>query len=600
MEGVKKPQASLLTRVGTSLTVKWFGTLMLAFIVLISGLILGLELYFTHLYETAKIQSTIGRLNDFALTYQGEGWTDPEFYRRAQLFAAENNVNIGLLPDREGEEGDGEEREGSSDEASEGEDHGQEEGQYVLVTILDTGGSYYDFFVTLEHQAELNLQTGAQVQVEALQQTDQVLLPFVINGHRIEVSSVVDSPLYKGQGKIVTLRQNLNLPDQETAGSIQYKEISKGSYADVSYVISELPHTGIQQVEFRRRLTLPGRGRFVLMGTGSLQPVAEILGLIKGFYPFFGLGALVLAVFISWLYARTVIRPIKEITTVADRMAHLDFDQKLSTNRSDELGILSESLNSLSTGLEGALGDLTIANAQLQADIEREKKQEQARKEFVANASHELKTPLGIVRSYAEGLRETQDPVQQTDYVAVIEDEVEKMDGLIQDMLAISKYDSFDVVIRKEPVDMLILTSDLVQGFEKHLEVGQLRLAFEGDFGSFDLDKEKITAAMTNLLSNAVKYAKTGTILVLSSRDLGEEVEFQVTNTCEEAFTEDQLEKVWERFYKRDVAHTNEVEGTGLGLSIVKRIFEAHGLAYGNRADGDQVTFWFRCKKTGR
>lgn len=562
-----------------SLIAKLFLMIFVSFFIFIAGLIFALSIYFSLFYENTKINNTVDALNKFSQDYMDNKWSTEELTRQMDQFSTSNNVSMTILTDSE-EDGEGDDGE-----------HGEEK-NVVLITVVNEQGTYVDFFLKKEIYDELGLATNSRITVEGYYGEDNIVVPTQIDNRAIEGVAATDkTPVFNQTVQITAIKDKLSLPSSEESDSEDYALIKSGNREGVIYEISEIPYTsGLKQVAYTKQVN--GVQSLTFRVNSSLQPINESLEAIKSFYPILFIFALLLCVVIAFLYYLSVIKPIRSITKVADDMAKMDFTKKLVDTRQDELGDLSLSLNTLSNNLEEALNDLTVANEKLKEDFEKEVKQEQARKEFIANASHELKTPLGIIKGYAEGLKDGVNEEEKDDYIDVINDEIRIMDGLIQEMLRISKYDSMDIEINKKPTDMQLLIYDTIQGFEKQLSKKGLLLIIEGDFGTYSIDEEKVGGAFLNLFSNAIKYAKEDSTIRIAGTSIKEHLRIEISNDCE-PFSEEDKEKVWERFYKRDLSHNTDVEGTGLGLSIVKSIFTAHDINYGVNNKETGVTFWF-------
>lgn len=581
-----------------SLSRKLFCTIAVSFIVLIVCIILSLFIYFNSFYEKNKINNIVSSINEFATRYSKNDWSEDELFREIGIFSSKNNTSL-VVKRNESE-------------------HPEGESKVVLITSVDENNeNYYDFFISAEVFYSLGLSVGSSVQIEGYLKENGVVTPLLINGIRIDESEgesssgehSVEEGGEESEGNaearnqqpestnfdktviITSIKENLTLPsvDEERSNvSYLYSDVKN----EVYYTVSEMPHTGIKQVDFQKNIMSKSGVEAKLYVNSSLQSIDETLQFITSFFPYFFVFSLLLALVISYFYSKSVSKPIINITNVADDMANMDFDKRLDEAREDELGKLAGSLNILSTNLHCALTELTLANEKLQEDYDKELKQKQAQKEFIANASHELKTPLGIIRSYAEGIKDDVQNENKDEYIDVITDEIHKMDSLIREMMQIFKYDSMDMSISKESTDLLLLISDAVQSFEKILKDRELLIDINGYFGECMVDSEKISTAILNLIGNAVKYSDAGTTITIKGTQVGDKTRVDIINACK-PFTDDDLEKVWERFYRRDTSHSREVEGTGLGLAIVKSIFDAHEVSYGVENAGDGVDFWF-------
>ncbi|MDF2961542.1 MAG: histidine kinase, partial [Paenibacillus sp.] len=190
-------------------------------------------------------------------------------------------------------------------------------------------------------------------------------------------------------------------------------------------------------------LKVKDREGTVMVAVSSLQPVGDAVSVFRGFYSYFYLLAAAGALLLVLLYSRMITRPLRALNKTAQRMAKLDFGEKSGINRNDEIGSLSDTLNFLSGNLDKALSDLQSANAKLQEDIEKEKRLERLRREFVAGVSHELKTPISLIGGFAEALQDNVGDGRKRDrYAAVIREEASRMAGIVNDMLDLTQMES--------------------------------------------------------------------------------------------------------------------------------------------------------------
>lgn len=435
------------------------------------------------------------------------------------------------------------------------------------------------------------LQEGDWINIQGTIGENEVIIPNAINS--IPIDSKVsekenDIPL-DIHVQIIAIKENLKLPNRTSDSN--FAVLESGTKDKVSYIISEIPHTEIKQVEFRKKIKINNKEKnlFVL---ASLQPINETISVLTSFYPFIFLFSLIASLIIAIIHSSWVSRPIVVINKAANKMANLEFDITLDESRSDELGQLSKSLNSMSKSLENSINELTQAKDVLQKDYDLEVRRQRAQKEFVANASHELKTPLSVIKGYAEGIKDGMGHDQLDEYVGAIVEESKKMDELILSMLQLSKLDLLGNKLNLEDIDLEIIIFDLIQSFELMLSEHKLLIDVSGGFGDIHCDKEMIKSAIQNLLSNAIKY--TGKNSTIKIRHIVKENvhRFEIENESK-SFTQDEKERIWGKFYKRDLSHNREVSGTGLGLAIVKGIFEAHQFEYGVYNTDTGICFWF-------
>lgn len=327
----------------------------------------------------------------------------------------------------------------------------------------------------------------------------------------------------------------------------------------------------------------------------SLQQISEAYDALQLFYMYVGIGGFALILLLSLLFSRIVSKPILSLNSVALRMAKLDFSAKSSLRRNDEIGSLSDSLNSLSESLDATLLELQQANGQLREEMERKRTIEQMQKEFVSNTSHELKTPLSIVRGFAEGLKDGVGETKRDRYIEVILDETGKMEELVKDMLELTKLESKSIRLKPSVFSVSEMIEDIVDKLSHHLNDKSLKVAaITVDERPVRADPVKIEQVLFNMLMNAIRHAVPGSdIRVRVEGEAGQErVRVAIENEGE-PIPGDQLEHVWERFYRGERSRSRKTGGTGLGLAIVKLVLELHGSRFGVENTERGVCFYF-------
>jgi len=359
----------------------------------------------------------------------------------------------------------------------------------------------------------------------------------------------------------------------------------------VSYTLTENPYGENKQVNFLKEIKQ--FNRIIVVSTYiSLQSVDEVVEVIIKYIPVFLMLSLLFATITAVIFSRKVTKPILSLANVADQMANMELDVVSQIKSNDELGALSDSLNTLASNLKHSMSMLVEQNEQLSTKFELKQQQEAARKVFVANVSHELKTPLGVIKSYMEAIKDGVKIEKQQYYMNVILDEISNMDAMIGEMLTLSKFDEGMMKFNPELFDMDVLAKEIYTVFEEQLKNAQIELDIKMPLGKVIADQDKIYQVLINLVSNAVKYGTRNSTIRIESIQKNKQIEFYVNNECT-PFTEEELEKVWERFYKRDSSHNRDIEGSGIGLTIVKSILEGHEATYGVYNTSKGICFYF-------
>ncbi len=330
---------------------------------------------------------------------------------------------------------------------------------------------------------------------------------------------------------------------------------------------------------------------FVRIGLQSIGVATEIS---NKFLAIIGIIIIAFATVVALYFSKRFTRPVLELSGIAKRMAELDFSAKYKGKTKDEVGQLGDSMNRLSETLEGTISELKSANIMLQTDIARKTEIEKMRTDFISNVTHELKTPISIVQGYAEGLKDciNDDPESREFYCDVIIDEAGKMNRMVQKLLSLMKIESGGTPLNIEHFSLSELVAGLIQKTDILLKQKNINLAFEpADKGMVWADEYLTEEVVTNYLSNAINYASENGSIVISLNRIENRIRLAVFNTGEHIPEED-LDKVWTKFFKVDKARTREYGGTGIGLSIVRAIMDAHGMPYGVQNVPDGVEFF--------
>lgn len=334
----------------------------------------------------------------------------------------------------------------------------------------------------------------------------------------------------------------------------------------------------------------------IIISTASLLPISEGISVIEEFYKFFYAVAIFIIILLSYVYSNMITNPLRKVSEKAKKMSTLDFSEKCQVESQDEIGDLAVTLNFLSENLNSALTCLQSANIQLQRDIEKERKLDQIRKEFVAAASHELKTPITIIQGYTEGLKDGVFTMEESaESLDIIIQETNRMSNLVKDMLELSALESESVDLNLSVFNLVELIHNMVRILsnkiqDKHIEVYENYYSI----ATIEADKFRMEQVITNFLTNALRYTEeNGTIFITTGEENGI-IRVSFENTCNK-LSDEELERVWKKFYKVDKSRTRKLGGSGLGLSIVKNILELHGFQYGVRNTEVGVEFFFYC-----
>ena len=284
-------------------------------------------------------------------------------------------------------------------------------------------------------------------------------------------------------------------------------------------------------------------------------------------------------------------------------MKELDFSAKYDGKNHTELDILGSNMNELSQKLEETISALRTANNDLQRDLDRRNRQEEMRQEFLSNVTHELKTPIALIRGYAEGLQDgiADDPESRSFYLDTIVEESDKMNVIVQKVLQLNQLEFGDNTVAMERFDIVDMIRNYLDSASILARQENIKLQFDRRSPLYVWgDPFMIQEVFQNYYSNALHHAEPRSqsgsepekVIDIRCDVTDSKARITVFNTGR-PIPEESLPHIWEKFYKVDKARTRAYGGSGVGLSIVKAIMQLHHQAYGAENYDNGVAFWF-------
>lgn len=336
-------------------------------------------------------------------------------------------------------------------------------------------------------------------------------------------------------------------------------------------------------------------GDMILMRT-AVESIRESAAISNRFLLFVGAAAIVSSLLVAFFTTRHITKPLQQLTDISKRMVDLDFNAKYESNRSNsyEVEELGNHINRLSENLERTISELKIANVELQDDIEKKIQIDEMRKEFLSNVSHELKTPLALIQGYAEGLQEciNDDAESREFYCDVIIDEADKMNRMVKKLLTLNQLEFGNDQVVMERFDMTELVRGVANSTKILMEQKGIRLELDNPEEAWVWgDEFKVEEVITNYMSNAINHADGEKVIRVFYTRFEDKLRVSVFNTGQ-PIPEDDIDKIWVKFYKVDKARTREYGGSGIGLSIVKAIMDSFHQQCGVINHEDGVEFW--------
>ena len=316
---------------------------------------------------------------------------------------------------------------------------------------------------------------------------------------------------------------------------------------------------------------------YILLLAKNTNKESQVVLALQKTLPILSVAILLVSVIAAFFYTWYMTKPIKKISKLSKQMADMNFSGLCPTNRTDEIGVLSYSLNDLSKKLAAALSDLQEANQKLQADIDMERRLEKQRVEFFAAASHELKTPITIIKGQLQGmLYQVGRYKDRETYLAQSLEITDTLGKMVQELLTISRLDTPGYTCKKSNLNLSNLINDRLTAFEdlfmqKDLTVEQSispEVFISGDM-------QLLQKALDNILGNAAAYSEAGNQIIVKLWKKNEKANLTIENTGAH-IPDEAISKLFEPFYRVDQSRNRQTGGTGLGLYIVKTILNLH------------------------
>ncbi len=358
------------------------------------------------------------------------------------------------------------------------------------------------------------------------------------------------------------------------------------NYADMEKMDSSAPSMSCSATFLQNGRT------YHLFANASLVAVSQSYDILLRLIPLIAAVILLISIIGAVICSRYYSKPLVSISNVAKRMTTLDMTWKCEVNRQDEIGVLAASLNEMAQRLSDTMDSLKAANWQLKKDIEREREQEKQRVEFFTAVSHELKTPIAIIKGQLEGMIYQVGEYKDRDtYLRRCMKTTNDMEALVKEILSAARMGGSDFHLERTDLDISQMLRKVCQQFRGRMEDKQmeLRMDIQPEY-HYQGDRRLMEKVFTNVIGNAVAYSPVGAVITVTQKG---EV-FSVENTGVHIAEED-LERIFTPFYRVDKSRNRNSGGSGLGLYITKTILDHHGIQHSmvNTEDGVRFTTIF-------
>lgn len=334
---------------------------------------------------------------------------------------------------------------------------------------------------------------------------------------------------------------------------------------------------------------------YYLCLSASLQPVSEASKVLLKLLPYILICIFFIAMIGAVLYAKIISKPLIEINKIAKEMVNMNFALKCKVGSKDEIGELAQSLNVLTVNLEKSMNDLKESNKKLKSDIDREREIEGRRREFLATISHELKTPITVLKGQLEGMIYNVGIYKDREkYLKHSLQVVDNMGELVIEFLNICKMESMNFMknsIDLQDICLNKMVNNCIQNISFMAEQKNIKLISNiEDNVIAQVNGKLIYKAFSNIIGNAITHSPNNSVVKVNLKKVDSTIIFEVKNS-DVRIEEKEILKIFDAFYRVDKSRSRKTGGSGLGLYIVKMVFELHNIKYKIENTDDGVKF---------
>lgn len=474
---------------------------------------------------------------------------------------------------------------------------------------------------SLQFKLFLTLFVSTTLVIFAIIMVNNIILESVYKYAKIQVAKNLYSKIneyynyYSNYNIISELRQieiknNIEILIQDENGDIEY--FGNKDIVETINSVNKMPSTLIEKegtLVIRNYSNLPNN-QFILLSSVldngyklyvkiPVTAIQESVRISNQALILLGMVLIIISSCVASIISKKFTEPILQLDKITKKMANLDFSEKYDKkNGSEEINALGENINEMSDKLEITIGQLRRNNDELEKDVEEKSKIDEMRKQFISDVSHELKTPIGLIQGYAEGLLENvnEDEESRKFYAEVIIDEANKMDIMVKELLELMKLEYKERQFKDTKFDLTELINEEIRRETINLKDKNINLEFNNDKKNMVYaDQEYIEEVVNNYLTNAIKHCEEVNgekkISICCEERKNKKIRITVFNTGKK-IPEENLNKIWGRFYKVDSSRNRDAGGTGIGLALVKAIMNNYENKYGVKNLDDGVEFY--------
>lgn len=364
-----------------------------------------------------------------------------------------------------------------------------------------------------------------------------------------------------------------NMSVEDTASLIGYAQMSNNK---TYYSVQSSPKNSGLGNAFKSivyaRIAKGEQGNAVIMIYSGISPINATISTLTKQLICISLMILAAVVVLTWLIYHGIARPLSEINNAAKQLPKGEYHCDPKTNQYLEAQELNETLSAAANDIQKA---------------------DKAKRDLIANVSHDLRTPLTMITGYGEMMRDL--PGEKTDEnLQVIIDESKRLNNLVNDLLDLSKLQENKIVLQKENFDLGAMIEIQMRKYDVYKYQDGFVIEQQIEEGTIvNADQKRMEQVFNNFMINAINYSGKNKHIIVRVQKQNDKVRTEVQDFGE-GIPADKLKDIWDRYYKIDKEHVRVSQGSGIGLAIVKQILDLHGFPYGvNSEEGKGSTFWF-------
>ena len=397
---------------------------------------------------------------------------------------------------------------------------------------------------------------------------------------------------YKDRKSHISYFSRPTLQDREFNANYWISEsISNGVF--VSLELNPNTLFSVQDKNLSYLYMLLDENTYLFIST-PLDYISATADLSLRFFAYLSLASLLIGCVFIFLVSGLIAKPILKINKVTKKIAQLQFDERCKPKGNDEVSDLARNVNVMASQIEQNLNLLIEKNELLLKDLNREEETSEMRRQFIANVSHDFKTPLSLIQAYTEVLKETSSNDQDHQTYQIILDQVKQMNSLVNQLLSLSQLESGLVKIELSFFTMNEVIESVLNSLRILMHDHDIHYEFhQDDTYIVSGDYQKIVQVFTNLVENAIKYSPEHDVIHISLKRHLERVRIEIRNTAMHDITEEEISHLFDSFYKMDTTRNLNQKSYGLGLAIVKAIMELHEQNYGCYTEDGAIVFFF-------